>query len=128
MGQQQLLMIILGVIIVGVAVVAGIGMFNAHSEESTKDELASQCMVIGANAQQFYKRPIPLGGGGLSFATYVLPRKLGWTSGGTYSATAEDDNVTITGTPRDGNYHWHVTTTVKADTIITAVSDNTTAQ
>ncbi len=39
MGQQQLLLLVLGVIIVGVAIVAGIGMFNASAEESTKMRL-----------------------------------------------------------------------------------------
>ena len=50
MGQQQLLLIVLGVIIVGVAIVAGIAMFNAGAEESAKDELVSQSLVIGSNA------------------------------------------------------------------------------
>jgi hypothetical protein len=31
LGQQQLLLIVLGVIIVGVAVVVGINLFNAHA-------------------------------------------------------------------------------------------------
>ena len=55
MGQQQLLLLVLGVIIVGIAVVAGIGMFNAAAEESVRDELSAQLMAIGANAQQWYK-------------------------------------------------------------------------
>ncbi len=55
MGQQQLLLLVLGVIIVGVAIVAGIGMFNASAEESVKDELTSQLMAISANAQQWFR-------------------------------------------------------------------------
>ena len=39
MGQQQLLLIVLGVIIVGVAIVAGIGLFNAGAEDAAKDEI-----------------------------------------------------------------------------------------
>ena len=62
MGQQQLLLLVLGVIIVGVAIVAGIGMFNASAEESTKDEITSQVMAIAANAQQWYKKPVAMGG------------------------------------------------------------------
>ena len=32
MGQQQLLLIVLGVIVVGIAVVVGINLFNANAE------------------------------------------------------------------------------------------------
>ncbi len=35
MGQQQLLLIVLGVIVVGIAVVVGINLFNANAEASS---------------------------------------------------------------------------------------------
>lgn len=122
MGQQQLLLIVLGVIIVGVAIVAGIGMFNAGAEESTKDELVAQSMAIAANAQQFYKKPIAMGGGGNAFTNYVIPPKMTYTSNGTYAATVGAQTTTIDGTPNaDLNYSWGVTTTVTADTMYTVV-------
>lgn len=122
MGQQQLLLIVLGVIIVGVAIVAGIGMFNAGAEESTKDELVSQSMAIGANAQQFYKKPLAMGGGGNSFTGYVIPAKMNNTANGGYTATVGAQTTTITGTPATNlNYAWTVTTTVTADSIQTVV-------
>ena len=68
MGQQQLLLIVLGVIIVGIAVVVGINLFNANAEESTKDGVVSDCTNLGAMAQQYYKKPTSMGGGGNSFA------------------------------------------------------------
>ena len=37
MGQQQLLLIILGVIIVGIAIAVGISQFGAHSTQANKD-------------------------------------------------------------------------------------------
>ena len=90
MGQQQLLLIVLGVIIVGVAIVAGIGLFNAGAEEAVKDELVSQCMAIGANAQQWYKKPIAMGGGGGTFTMtnstivlWTIPAKMDSTENGT---------------------------------------------
>jgi hypothetical protein len=63
MGQQQLLLIVLGVIIVGIAVVVGINLFNANAEESTKDGVVSDCTNLGAMAQQYYKKPTSMGGG-----------------------------------------------------------------
>ena len=71
MGQQQLLLIVLGVILVGVAVVLGIQYFSVGAEEGAKDELVAHCLVIGANAQQWYSKPVSMGGGGGAFdATY----------------------------------------------------------
>ena len=69
MGQQQLLLIVLGVIIVGIAIVVGINLFNANAESSAKDGIVSDCTNLAAMAQQFYKKPVAMGGGGNSFST-----------------------------------------------------------
>ena len=129
MGQQQLLLIVLGVIIVGIAIVAGIAMFNAGAEESAKDELVSQCVVIGANAQQFYRKPLQMGGGGNTFNTggvggagYEIPPKMTVTANGSYVAVAAAQQVVITGTPITPlAYTWTVTTTVDPDSLFTTV-------
>ena len=129
MGQQQLLLIVLGVIIVGIAIVAGIAMFNAGAEESAKDELVAQCVVIGANAQQYYRKPLQMGGGGLTFdqgnqgAGYIIPPAMAVTSNGTYLLGAGAQTITITGSPiAPLNYLWNVVTTVTSDSIQTVVS------
>ena len=67
MGQQQLLLIVLGVIIVGIAVVVGINLFNANAEEAAKDGVVSDNTNLGAMAQQYYKKPLSMGGGGNTF-------------------------------------------------------------
>ncbi len=72
MGQQQLLLIVLGVIIVGIAVVVGINLFNANAEESAKDTLVSEGTNLGAMAQQYFKKPVALGGGGNTFAGFTI--------------------------------------------------------
>lgn len=122
MGQQQLLLIVLGVIIVGIAIVAGIGMFNAGAEEATKDELVAQSIAIGANAQQYYKKPEAMGGGGLDFTGYIIPPKMAATENGAYTLTAGDQTITITATPNANlGYTWTVSTTVDADEITASV-------
>ena len=129
MGQQQLLLIVLGVIIVGVAIVAGIAMFNAGAEESAKDELVSQSLVIGSNAQQFYRRPEAMGGGGNTFDTggiggvgYTIPPKMNNTANGLYTAVVGAQQVVITGAPiAPLDYAWTVTTTVDPDSIHTVI-------
>lgn len=123
MGQQQLLLIVLGVILVGVAVVLGIQYFGVGAEEGAKDELVAHSTTIAANAQQWYKKPIALGGGGNSFTDFDtkfwdVQTNLHQSTNGTYDIAVTDQEVTITGTPNtDLGYTWDVTTTVTADSI-----------
>jgi len=127
MGQQQLLLIVLGVIIVGIAVVVGINLFNANAEESTKDGVVSDCTNLGAMAQQYYKKPTSMGGGGNSFVGWEVPGTgvtggLDSTAYGLYAESgASATQVVITGTPHE--YTWDVTTTVTALNITTVVND-----
>ncbi len=67
MGQQQLLLIILGVIVVGIAVVVGITMFQDNAISANRDAVTNDLVSLGARAQQYYRRPTPVGGGGVSF-------------------------------------------------------------
>jgi len=68
MGQQQLLLIILGVIVVGIAVAVGITMFSDSAISANRDALTNDLVNLASRAQQFYRRPTSLGGGGNSFA------------------------------------------------------------
>lgn len=119
MGQQQLLLIVLGVIIVGIAVVVGINLFNANAEESAKDGVVSDCTNLGAMAQQYFKKPLSMGGGGNSFVGFDVPANLATTANGGYVASGQSaTNCTITGTPPTvSGYGWTVTTTVTPTTI-----------
>lgn len=67
MGQQQLLLIVLGVIIVGIAVVVGINVFTASSLQANNDAVIADLTTIGSLAQQHYRKPNAMGGGGNSF-------------------------------------------------------------
>jgi hypothetical protein len=67
MGQQQLLLIILGVIIVGIAVAVGITMFQDNAVSANKDAVVNDLVQLAAKAQQFYRKPVALGGGGNNF-------------------------------------------------------------
>jgi len=128
MGQQQLLLIVLGVIIVGIAVVVGINLFNASAEESAKDTIASECTNLGAMALQYYKKPVALGGGGNAFdATngglgFIIPTTLQTTTSGTYAATPSATDCVIVGTPITGSgYLWKCTVTVNSKGVYTTV-------
>lgn len=101
MGQQQLLLIVLGVIVVGIAVVVGINLFNANAVSANRDGVVSDLNNLGAMAQQFYKKPTSMGGGGNAFTgngnTFVLPVELDTTANGNYVAAVIAQSVTING-------------------------------
>jgi len=123
MGQQQLLLIVLGVIVVGIAVVVGINLFNANAEEANKDGIVSDATNLGAMAQQYYKKPNSMGGGGNSFTNWSIPTGLDSTANGTYSPAVSATQVVITGTPfTSTGYAWTVQTTVTGATINTVIN------
>jgi len=97
MGQQQLLLIVLGVIIVGIAVVVGINVFTAQNTNSNRDAVTSDLTTIAAQAQQFYKKPTALGGGGNSFTGFTIPANMSKNPNGTYTATVTATEVTLVG-------------------------------
>ena len=68
MGQQQLLLIVLGVIIVGVAIVVGINMFSKGAVNAESDRLVQEVNAVGSNGAAFWRKPEQMGGGGRSFA------------------------------------------------------------
>jgi hypothetical protein len=135
MGQQQLLLIVLGVIVVGIAVVVGINLFNANAVSSNRDAVVSDLNNLGAMAQQYYKKPISMGGGGNTFdgssatggVAWTIPPQLDTTANGTYTATVTKTDVTIVGkgteTGNDNSTPVQATATVTA-TAITVVTDN----
>lgn len=68
MGQQQLLLLVLGAIIVGTAIVVGVNMFSESAINANRDAVVQDCMTLATRAQQWYRTPAILGGGGRSFA------------------------------------------------------------
>lgn len=98
MGQQQLLLIVLGVIIVGIAVVVGINVFTASSSQANRDAVISDLTNLASLAQQYYRKPIALGGGGNTFTSWAVPTSLDTTGNGIYTATVAAQTVTIVGT------------------------------
>ncbi len=98
MGQQQLLLIILGVIIVGIAIAVGITMFSAGSVQSNKDAIINDMNNLAANAYQYRIRPASMGGGAGTYTGFTIPTKLASTENATYTAAITADAVTLTAT------------------------------
>jgi hypothetical protein len=115
MGQQQLLLIILGVIIVGIALAVGITQFGANATESNKDGVTSGVVNVAANAYQYKIRPTALGGGSQSYSGYTIPAKMKTDENGTYAISSAGATLcVITGT-----------STVNTSWVATCTSDDT---
>jgi hypothetical protein len=112
MGQQQLLLIILGVIIVGIDIAVGISQFSAHSTQANKDGVTSSMVNISANAYQFKIRPTTMGGGGNSYANYAIPSKMQHDDNGDYTigTAGSASSIAIKGTSKI-NTAWTATCT-----------------
>jgi hypothetical protein len=98
MGQQQLLLIVLAVLIVGIAMFIGVTLFTAHSIESNRDAIIADLGNLSAHAYEFYIRPVSMGGGGGDFKNYFIPAKMAVNENATYSViSADNKQIKFTG-------------------------------
>ncbi|MEQ9105227.1 MAG: hypothetical protein RIE53_11090 [Rhodothermales bacterium] len=110
MGQQQLLLLVLGIIIVGVAIIAGMYAWEDQSAKVIADNLVNRNLEI-ANSAVFWKTKLdPFNGGNASYAGLAEDgmEKLSMnveTNYGTFAITAATaSTVEITGvSKRDPN-------------------------
>jgi len=72
LGQQQLLLVVLGVFIIGIAVAVAIWMFRNNSQSSDRDQLVDALNNLAAKAEQYFRKPQMMAGGGLSFGGFTL--------------------------------------------------------
>jgi len=88
MGQQQLLLIVLGVIIVGIAVAVGINMFAGGAASANYDAVVSDLNMISSQAQAWWRKPASMGGGDRTSFTGITVAKVGFitpNANGAYS-------------------------------------------
>ena len=97
MGQQQLLLIVLGIIIVGIAIFVGIGLFRANAIDAKRNNVTNDLINLASLAQQYYMRPAAIGGGSRSFTGWTIPNELVVNANGHFTAVVSPDNVLITG-------------------------------
>ena len=62
MGQQQLLLVILVTIIVGIATVVAINIFGTAADQANRDAVRQDLMGAAAQAQGIWARPAMMGG------------------------------------------------------------------
>ena len=72
MGQQQLLIMVLVSIIVGLASIVGLILFENFRDESYKDLIRQEVLEAASFGQLYYGKPTALGGGGKSYASISM--------------------------------------------------------
>ena len=94
MGQQQLLLLTLAAILVGIGVLLGINMFQENAAQANLDAVIQRSLTLGSQAQAWYKRPVAMGGGGQNFTGFDLT-DLGFASA---NDSTSDGEFIVTGT------------------------------
>lgn len=100
MGQQQLLLIALGVILIGLSITVGINVAATTSVDANRDAIYSDLQNICAIARNFFSKPVEMGGGGYSFENFVIPSNIDTTENGTYEisrVSRRGDQIRIRG-------------------------------
>ncbi|NNF04918.1 MAG: hypothetical protein HKN17_10680 [Rhodothermales bacterium] len=100
MGQQQLLLLVMGIILVGIAIMAGFYAFEEKSKQFVVDNLVNRNLEI-ANAATFWKaKKDPLAGGNAKYAGLATNgldqlRIEAETNYGEFEITSATDNTLV---------------------------------
>jgi len=138
MGTQQLLLIVLSVILVGVAISVGINMFSSQAYLSNQQAMSAELTNYSTLLIQYYKTPVSMGGAGgiIGNVTTTLAANYIGLTGANSSATSDNGEfrlislsgnvITLKGLGKEkkgGNYPL-ITTTVdlSTNTLATTVS------
>ena len=100
MGQTQLLLIILAVLLVGVAIFVALSMFSANAVENTRNSIVVDLQTFSAKALAYYYKPATQGGGEKSFSGVTIRQIAGLSeniNARYYIENAQADQCVIVG-------------------------------
>lgn len=92
MGSQQLLLILLGIILVGVAIVVGFSITSHQTMLSNRDAIIADITDLSMNALEYRSRPLSRAGGGGSYLGYQIPMVLASNENGAYAVISLSQN------------------------------------
>ncbi|MCF7859299.1 MAG: hypothetical protein K9N07_08280 [Candidatus Cloacimonetes bacterium] len=108
MGYQQILMLVLGVIIIGLSAAVGLSMFTNEMKKINRQSIISDMNIFAGVANAYYKAPSNLGGGNREWDVDNLGMWFGYNyndennsisnDNGVYIFSASGDLLTIIGT------------------------------
>ena len=99
MGQQQLILLVLGVILTGLFISAGTRMSQSYYQGSSRDQLIMNIQGLTGLVESYAKTPTVMGGGGGKYTGIKIVSGLLKTSVGqiTYTTTANQMVFTAVG-------------------------------
>lgn len=120
MGQQQLLLVILVSVIVGLASIVAINTFQSAAEESNFDAIRQDILQAQAMASGYIRKPLDMNGGGGSYENITLDAigmsevnenasyEIGSVSSESFQIIASSDRgFIITATIEDDSIAWN---------------------
>lgn len=139
MGQQQLLLLVLSAVIVGLAIVTGINVFTDSAVKANEDAVRQDIIQISNRLQQYYRTPVALGGGGFAFASDLTYPQIGYkynmdgtdagttysNANGAYTLAVSGSVVTIAGAGSEGGVSITYTLTANATTKKLTLAEST---
>jgi hypothetical protein len=98
MGQQQLLLIVLVMIMVGASILVGLQIYDANYREASIDTIKKDLLYLSTLAISYYRTPVEYGGGGQSFSNggnyqWSVPNELDSLDNRTYAVNTISDNA-----------------------------------
>lgn len=123
MGSQQMLLLIVGVLMIGLMISIGVIMFGDGASASNRDAIANDLTAHASKAQVYQKKPRCLGGGGNSFVGFALAHTAQSNGNGVFTVSgATGAQVTIEGVGTEIGYDRihpvKVAVLVRADSIL----------
>jgi len=115
MGQQQILLIILGVIVVGIAVTVGITVFVGQSIRVNEDNLMNDLNTVCTDAFAFFMRAKMMGGGDGAYHGYSLSGAFRTMADGSITETVASDGMSVSFTATSKHGYGTITTTLTSD-------------
>jgi hypothetical protein len=97
MGQQQLIIIVLTVIVVGLALYGALGLFDSYHQSHERDLIIQRMNILVGEAKKYAAKPATLGGGDGSYLGFMPPAKLAVTPEFHIYTTAGDTWVLFQG-------------------------------
>ena len=115
MGQQQLLLLVLGIVIVGLAVVVGINAFGENQKRANADAMVNDALRIASDIQAYALKPAQFGGAGgfsqvdVSNSDEFFSQEIGYPNvdggysnvNGTFTLDGSGDGIIIEGVNDD---------------------------
>jgi len=99
MGQQQMLLLVLATIVVGISIRVGFRMVDSQNMQQNRDQLINQTQYIYAYAEQYATKSRGQAGGSGTYTNFTLPKNMTQSAAGTFIATVSGtSDLTIIGT------------------------------